>query len=120
MVRRKSINKCTVVGAEIDVLKSLPFDKVDIKMFLIEMFHFTGEKEKEIRSIFKKAGYLEGPGVNFIIILNLFYLYLNLYNFIKNIHHKIVKERVRSQKCNEGSIKIVLKYFANIYIQDTI
>lgn len=32
-------------------------------MFLIEMFHFIGEKEKMIKDIFGNAGYIEGPEV---------------------------------------------------------
>ena len=32
-------------------------------MFLVEMFHFTGEKERKIKEIFKRAGYLEGPEI---------------------------------------------------------
>lgn len=35
-------------GAEIGVLRTLPFDKINVNMFLIEMFHFTGEKEKQV------------------------------------------------------------------------
>jgi hypothetical protein len=32
-------------------------------MFLVEMFHFTGEKEKEVRRIFADAGYKVGPEI---------------------------------------------------------
>ena len=32
-------------------------------MFLIEMFHFIGEKEMQVKEIFKKAGYKEGPEI---------------------------------------------------------
>ena len=32
-------------------------------MFLIEMFHFVGDNEKQIKEIFRNAGYLEGPEV---------------------------------------------------------
>ena len=35
-------------GAEIGVLSTLPFDKINVNMFLIEMFHFTGEKEIQV------------------------------------------------------------------------
>ncbi len=35
-------------GAEIGVLSTLPFDKIHVNMFLIEMFHFTGDKEKQV------------------------------------------------------------------------
>ncbi len=31
----------SVPGAEIGVLKSLPFDKINVNMFLIEMYHFS-------------------------------------------------------------------------------
>jgi hypothetical protein len=33
-------------------------------MFLVEMFHFVGEKERQIKAIFKRAGYNEGPGTH--------------------------------------------------------
>ena len=50
-------------GAEIGVLKSLPFDQINVNMFLIEMYHFVGEKEKEIKAIFARNGYKEGPEI---------------------------------------------------------
>ncbi len=52
-----------VPGAEIGVLKSLPFHKINVNMFLIEMYHFVGEKEKEIKEIFARNGYKEGPEI---------------------------------------------------------
>jgi hypothetical protein len=27
------------------------------------MFHFTGEKEKQVKEIFRRAGYKEGPEI---------------------------------------------------------
>ena len=30
-------------------------------MFLFEMYHFVGDKEKQIKEIFRNAGYIEGP-----------------------------------------------------------
>jgi hypothetical protein len=53
----------SIPGAEIGVLKSLPFDKINVNMFLIEMYHFVGEKEKEIKEIFARNGYKEGPEI---------------------------------------------------------
>ncbi len=32
-------------------------------MFLVEMYHFVGEKEKQIKEIFKRVGYKEGPEI---------------------------------------------------------
>ena len=48
-------------GAEISVLQTLPFDKLNINMFLIEMNQFVGDKEKQIKELFRNAGYIEGP-----------------------------------------------------------
>jgi hypothetical protein len=44
-------------------LKSLPFEKFNVNLFLVEMFHFVGEKEREIKRIFAQAGYIEGPEI---------------------------------------------------------
>ena len=51
------------LGAEIGVLETLPFDQINVNMFLIEMYHFVGEKEKQIREIFARNGYKEGPEI---------------------------------------------------------
>jgi hypothetical protein len=50
-------------GAEIGVLETLPFDKINVNMFLIEMYHYVGEKEKQIKEIFARNGYKEGPEI---------------------------------------------------------
>jgi hypothetical protein len=57
------LNQYFFAGAEIGVLESLPFDKLNINMFLVEMVFFIGEKEKQIKEIFKRAGYKEGPEI---------------------------------------------------------
>ena len=51
------------IGAEIGVLETLPFEKINVNMFLVEMYHYTGKKERQIKEIFQKAGYLEGPEI---------------------------------------------------------
>ena len=58
-----TLNLKFYLGAEIGVLETLPFDQINVNMFLIEMSHFVGEKEKQIREIFARNGYKEGPEI---------------------------------------------------------
>jgi esterase/lipase len=48
-----------IEGTELDVLKTLPFEKVDVAIFMIEMY---GKSEEEIRTIHK---FLQSKGYTF-------------------------------------------------------
>ena len=52
-----------VEGAELDVLKTIPFDKVNIKVLSVEYFH-DAEGESGVRNFMESKGYVSHSKVN--------------------------------------------------------
>ncbi|XP_065569313.1 uncharacterized protein LOC136032832 [Artemia franciscana] len=46
-----------IEGVELDVLKTLPFHKVDVAVFMIEMYGKSEEEKKKIHTFFQSKGY---------------------------------------------------------------
>ena len=81
-----------IEGAEFEVLKTVPWDKVDIEVLLIELIHagsvFKGSRE-EIHQFLSLKNYVYLGTIcmtfyhqNYIIILFLFYLFQPLMMFL--------------------------------------
>ena len=46
-----------VEGSELDILKTIPFEKIDIHVMTIEVNHYSKHEQQEIQSIMETNGF---------------------------------------------------------------